>query len=421
MDRKLINDCVHCGFCLPACPTYSLWGEEMDSPRGRIHLMKTALDGDTAIDATWVGHLDACLGCMACVSACPSGVHYDELIESARATIEDEYRRPWRDRAFRRVLFTVFPGRRRLRVAAVFAWIHRRLGPAALLRRTGVRDRLPPRLKALESVAPAVRLRDVVRRTPARVPAAGARRRRIGFVSGCVQEVFFGDVNAATVRVLAAEGCEVVTPPAQGCCGALELHGGRESAAMARARKIVDVFAPLGLDAVVVNAAGCGSALKDYGRLLADDPRYAERARDLAAKVRDVTEVLAELEPRAAYGRLELDVAYHDACHLAHAQGVTGAPRTVLRRIPGVTLRPVLDDGLCCGSAGIYNLVQPEAAAELGQRKAATLAETEADVVVTTNPGCALQIARWLDRPIRHPVQLLDAAARSPSRPRPGH
>ncbi|PSL02762.1 glycolate oxidase iron-sulfur subunit [Haloactinopolyspora alba] len=410
MDRERIDDCVHCGFCLPACPTYSLWGEEMDSPRGRIQLMKTALDGDTPIDATWVGHMDACLGCMACVSACPSGVRYDELIESTRATIEEEHRRPWRDRLFRRLLFTVFPGRRRLRVAAAAAWIHQRLGIAGLLRRTGLRDRLPPRLRALDAVTPAVRARDLVRRTPHVTAAVGERRRRVGFVSGCVQEVFFGAVNAATVRVLAAEGCDVVTPPAQGCCGALELHGGREEPALARARALVDVFAELEVDAVVVNAAGCGSALKDYGRLLADDPRYAERAGEFAAKVRDVTEMLADLEPRTEYRPVETTVAYHDACHLAHAQGVTGEPRTVLRRIPGVDLRPILDEGHCCGSAGIYNLVQPEAADQLGSSKAQALAATGADVVVTTNPGCALQIGRWLERPVLHPVQLLDAA-----------
>ncbi|WP_205856000.1 (Fe-S)-binding protein [Phytoactinopolyspora endophytica] len=414
MDRELIDDCVHCGFCLPACPTYDLWGEEMDSPRGRIHLMSTALDGDAPIDATWVGHLDACLGCMACVSACPSGVKYDQLIESARATIERDYRRPWRDRVFRSMIFHAFPGRRRLRVAAVFGLLYQRLGLARLIRNGRVRDRLPARLRSLESVMPPMTVKAVVRRTPSRTPAEGARRRRVAFLTGCVQEVFFGDVNDATVRVLAAEGCEVVAPVSQGCCGALELHGGRERSALERARAVVDVFARLDVDAIVVNAAGCGSAMKDYGRLLADDPRYAERAAAFASKVRDVTEVLAELEPRRRYGSLDLAVAYHDACHLTHAQRVRSAPRSVLARIPGVELRPILDDGLCCGSAGIYNLVEPEAAGELGRRKAEALRATEADVVVTTNPGCALQIGRELDIPVLHPVQLLARALDSP-------
>lgn len=410
MDRELISDCVHCGFCLPACPTYDLWHEEMDSPRGRIHLMKTAADGEVEIDATWVSHIDACLGCMACVSACPSGVKYGDLIEITRARVEEDYDRPWRDRVFRKLIFTLFPGRRRLRFAAVAGWIYQRAGLAWVLRRTGARDRLPVRLRALESVIPATSASSVVRRTAALTPATGSRRLRVGFITGCVQEVFFGDVNAATVRVLAAHGCEVVAPRAQGCCGALELHGGVEASALRRARSLVDVFAPLDLDAIVVNAAGCGSTLKDYGRLLADDPAYADRAAAFAGKVRDVTEVLAGLEPHRPYTPVDLTVAYHDACHLAHAQGVRAEPRTVLQRVPGVSLAPVIDDGFCCGSAGVYNLLQPEAAQELGRRKATALAETGAQVIVTTNPGCALQIGRELDIPVLHPVEVLDRA-----------
>jgi glycolate oxidase iron-sulfur subunit len=443
MDRELIADCVHCGFCLPACPTYDLWREEMDSPRGRIHLMKTAVEADTAtepddsvIDATWVGHIDACLGCMACVSACPSGVQYGSLIELTRTRVEQEYRRPWRDRTFRRMLFTLFPGRKRLRVAAGFAWLYQRLGIRALLHRTGALDLLPARLRSLEAVMPSVDARALVRRTPAVTPADGTRHTRVGFIAGCVQEVFFGDVNAATVRVLAAHGCEVVTPRPQGCCGALELHGGREPIALRRARKLIDTFESLEVDAIVINAAGCGSALKDYGRLLADDPVYAAKAGAFAEQVRDVTEVLAHLEPQRPYQPVQMSAVYHDACHLAHAQGIRSEPRALLGRVPGVELRPLIDDGFCCGSAGIYNLVQPEAAEELGRRKATALAETGADVIVTTNPGCALQIRRYLTesatsaesrgtswtsgasesggkhRPptVLHPAQVLDAA-----------
>lgn len=410
MDRELISDCVHCGFCLPACPTYSLWGEEMDSPRGRIHLMKTAADGEVAIDENWVGHLDACLGCMACVTACPSGVRYGDLIESTRAHIEREYRRPWRDRLFRRTLFTLFPGRRRLRVAAAFGWFYQRTRLATLVRRSGIAGRLPSRVRALESMLPDVRARAIVARTATRTAPEGPRKLRVGFITGCVQEVFFGDVNAATVRVLAAHGCEVVAPPEQGCCGALELHGGQEDAALRRARRLIDVFGPLDLDAIVVNAAGCGSALKDYGRLLAGDPGYAQRAADFTSRVRDVTEVLAGLEPHRPYRRLERTVAYHDACHLAHAQGIRAEPRSVLTAVPGIALRPLLDDGFCCGSAGVYNLLEPEAAGELGRRKAEALAGTGADVIVTTNPGCALQIGKEVDRPVLHPVMLLAEA-----------
>ena len=414
-SRERLDDCVHCGFCLPTCPTYQLWGEEMDSPRGRIYLMAAALEGDTPIDDTWVGHLDACLGCMACVTACPSGVRYDELIEATRPQIERNHRRDWRDRAFRSLLFALFPYRRRLRVAALFGWLYQRSGLRTLVGRSGLRDRLPPRLRAFESLLPPISPRAAVNRTPALTTPVGEVRRRVGFVTGCVQEVFFGDVNAATARVLAAEGVEVVAPPAQGCCGALEVHSGREATALVRARALIDTFAALDVDAIVVNAAGCGSNLKDYGRLLSDDPRYAAAAEAFSAKVRDVTEVLADLEPRGRYAPLDLTVAYHDACHLAHAQQIRSEPRQVLARVPGLETRDVPDSELCCGSAGVYNLLQPEAAEELGRRKAAAIASTGAAAVVTTNPGCALQIARALQRPVVHPVQVLDAALRGAS------
>ena len=411
-SRERLDDCVHCGFCLPTCPTYQLWGEEMDSPRGRIYLIAAALEGDTPIDDTWVAHLDACLGCMACVTACPSGVRYDELIEATRPQIERHHRRSRSDRAFRALLFALFPHRRRLRVAAVLGWLYQHSGLRALVGRSGLRDRLPPRLRALESLLPPITPRAVVARTPAVTTPVGEVRRRVGFVTGCVQEVFFGDVNAATARVLAAEGVEVIAPPTQGCCGALEVHSGREPAALQRARALIDTFATLDVDAIIVNAAGCGSTLKDYGRLLADDPRYAAAAAEFSAKVRDVTEVLADLEPRGRYAPLDLAVAYHDACHLAHAQGVREQPRRVLARVPGLDVREIPDGELCCGSAGVYNLLQPEAAEELGRRKAAAITATGAAVVATTNPGCALQIGRALRRPVVHPVQVLDTALR---------
>ena len=377
-EPSLIDDCVHCGFCLPTCPTYSLWGEEADSPRGRIVLMDEGHRSE--LSAPMVGHLDNCLGCMACVTACPSGVQYDKLIEDTRAQVERRWRRPLRERLLRRAIFALFPHPRRLRLLAPFA----RLAPGRL-------GRLAPR-----------RRRPVA--LPASLPGSGAARGTVGFVQGCVQRVFFGDVNSASVRLLAAQGWDVHVPPSHRCCGALQLHAGEESAAEARAT--IEAFERF--DFVVVNAAGCGSSMKDYGHLLRDDPEWAERAASFAERVRDLTEIL---EP-AAGEPVPIRVAYHDACHLAHAQGVREQPRDLLRAIPGLELVEPEGWEICCGSAGIYNLVKPEAAAELGRRKAEALLATGAEAVVAANPGCALQIAahaRELGRELEvlHPAEVL--------------
>jgi glycolate oxidase iron-sulfur subunit len=403
---------VHCGFCLPTCPTYALWGEEMDSPRGRIWLMKMGLEGEVALDDTFVQHLDACLGCMACVTACPSGVRYNELIEATRAQIERNHRRTVADRVFRALIFWLFPHPRRLRVAARLAWLYQRLHGDQVLDLLGVDQWLSPRLRALLGLVPDVRLADLDQRVPAVTRAQGEKRLTVGLLTGCVQSVFFAEVNAATARVLAAEGCDVVSPPAQRCCGALAVHAGREEQAVEYARVTIDAFEAAGADVVAVNAAGCGSSMKEYGHLLRDDADYAERAEAFSEKVRDVSEVLDGLEPRAPRAPIDARVAYHDACHLAHAQGVRAEPRRLLRGIPGLELAEVGEPDICCGSAGIYNLVEPEAAAELGQRKAANIAATGAHAVATGNPGCLLQIRRYLDAPLLHPIQLLDASIR---------
>ncbi|MFE6758124.1 (Fe-S)-binding protein [Streptomyces sp. NPDC057684] len=421
---ELVSDCVHCGFCLPACPTYALTGEEMNSPRGRIYQIKLINEGEAPLDAAAVGHFDACLGCMACVSACPSGVQYDRLIESVRPQVERNWARTRSDRAFRELIFRLFPYPRRLRVAAVFGALYQRLRVRNLLARTGVLRRLPPRMQALEALMPDVRLRTALRRTPGRTAARPTAERRtarqtVGMVTGCVQQVFFAEVNEATVRVLTAEGCDVVAPRAQGCCGALSEHAGREEEATDRARQLIDTFEPLDVDTIVVNVAGCGSSLKEYGRLLADDPNYRERAAAFAAKVRDVTELLAELgPPQAARHPVSARLAYHDACHLAHAQGVRDQPRAVLRTVPELEVTDIPEADMCCGSAGIYNLVQPEAADQLGRRKADNILAAAPDAVVTANPGCLLQITRHLGSdgdgklPVLHPVQIIDAAIR---------
>ena len=413
-EQERIDDCVHCGFCLPTCPTYALWGEEMDSPRGRIYLMKLGREGTVPMDDTFVGHMDACLGCLACVTACPSGVQYNELIEAVRPQIERHHRRSWSDRAFRSLVFALFPHPQRLRVAAVFGTAYQRLGLRGLIRRSGLLERMPARLRAMESLLPPMSLRHVVDRAPEHVAAVGDRRLRVGMLTGCVQRVFFGDVNAATARVLAADGCEIVIPQAQACCGALSGHTGREPEAMERAKALIDTFLAEDLDRIVVNVAGCGSAMKDYVHLLRDDPDYAEKAARFSALVRDVSEILAEVGPRATRHPVSARIAYHDACHLGHAQGVRAQPREVLRAIPGVELLDVPEAALCCGSAGVYNLLQPQAGEDLGRRKVAAISSVRPDAVVTSNAGCLLQIRRFLDDgvPLLHPVQVIDASIR---------
>ena len=418
-DPALVADCVHCGFCLPACPTYLLWGRETDSPRGRIVLIKGGLDGETAITDRFVRHFDTCLGCMACVTACPSGVRYDTLVAATRPQIERRADRRLGDRLFRRLVFALFPYPARLRLAAVKLWAYQRLGLQRLARASGLLNLLPARLRAMEAVLPPVSLRGAWSTPPVRVPATGERRRRVGLLLGCVQRVFFDEVNAATIRVLAAEGCEVVIPRSQGCCGALMLHSGLEQDAVEMARRFIDAFEAeaADVDTIVINAAGCGSTLKEYGHLLRDDPVYADRARVLAGKCRDVSELLDELEPRAPRHPVPLRIAYHDACHLQHAQGVSAEPRRVLQTIPALELREIPEAGICCGSAGIYSLVEPETARELGDRKAGHILTTGAEAVVSSNPGCLLQIASRLeqaDKPTRtfHLVELVDASIR---------
>jgi len=378
--------------------------------------MKAGVEGRVSMTGSLVGHIDTCLGCMACETACPSGVRYAPLVEETRAAIEHHYRRSLADRLFRRALFLVLPYPARLRVLAM------PLAIVNILRRfPSLTSWMPSRLRNLVALAPTGAAAPAARDTPARTAAVGERRRRAGLVTGCVQRVFFSHVNEATVRVLAAEGCEVIAPRDQGCCGALALHSGQDDDAREFARRMIAAFDREQLDVIVINAAGCGSAMKGYGELLKDDPAWSARARTFAAAVRDVTEVLADLAPRATRHPLERRVAYHDACHLAHAQGVRRAPRDVLASIPGVTIVPIADGEICCGSAGIFNLVQPEMAAALGERKAARIEEASPDVIATTNPGCMIQIAAAAraagqPRPVVHVIELLDEAITGPKR-----
>jgi glycolate oxidase iron-sulfur subunit len=396
MDPKLINDCVHCGFCLPTCPTYVLWGEEMDSPRGRINLMSQHVEG-TPVTPEMAGHFDACLGCMACVTACPSGVKYDRLIELTRVEVEREHIREPQERAVRGIVFSLFPYPRRLRLLRPTLGLAGRM--AALL------GRVHPSLGAMAGLAPRVERRQ---RLPRVVHARGERRAVVGMLTGCVQREFFPQVNAATARVLALEGCDVVIPPGQGCCGALSVHSGRDDQAKRLARRTVRTFERAGVDTVVVNAAGCGSSMKEYAELLGYGPGF---------KVRDLSEFLAELGPVAKRHPLPLSVAYHDACHLAHAQGVRAQPRELLSGIPDLELREIPESAICCGSAGTYNIFQPQAARDLGDRKAGMVRTTGAELLVSANPGCTMQIAAAMRRAgaeirVAHTAEVLDASLR---------
>ncbi len=432
--RKVAKDCVHCGFCLPACPTYQLWAEEMDSPRGRIYLVNQILDGAPLTDAA-AEHFDRCLGCMACMTACPSGVQYDQLIEAARVWTEEARSAPaaappaapsaagaaprtMRDRAARAAIFSLFPYPGRLRALTAPLRAAQRAGLDRRLARSSLPGRVSPVLGAAMRLAPPSVSAASARPLPGRVPALGTRRAVVGMLTGCVQSVFFPQVNAATARVLAAEGCDVIIPRGQGCCGALSLHSGREAEAAAFARRTIATFEQAGVDAVVVNSAGCGSAMKEYERLLGgEDGGWAERAAEMSGKVQDLAEFLAEIGPVAPRHPLPVTAAYHDACHLAHAQQITRQPRELLRAIPELNLVEVSDAGTCCGSAGVYNLLQPAAASELGARKAESVLATGAPLLISANPGCSLQIAsalaeRGQDIAVAHTAEVLDASIR---------
>ena len=391
MIRELTADCVHCGFCLPTCPTYVLWHEEMDSPRGRIHLIDARLDGTISLSSAASEHFDRCLGCMACVSSCPSGVRYDRLIETTRAAVEEETRRTLGDRFLRWLLFRVLPYPDRMRTAVQLAPL-------------GRWTPMPQRFLPLVEMAPRWRGYDT---TPPVTRPTGPRLARVGLLTGCVQRAVFPEVNAATARVLAADGYEVVAPP-QGCCGALSVHAGRIEEGRDFARRLLEVFAHV--DLVVVNSSGCGSHLKELGWLL-DDPEAGE----LAAKVRDVGELLAETPPLARRHPLPLRIALQDPCHVRHAQRLPLVASASLGRIPELEIAEPAEQDLCCWSAGVYNVLEPQAARELGDRKAGHVIATGATAYAAANPGCLVQVSAALRRagrplPALHPIELVDAS-----------
>ena len=405
-SEAVIRKCVHCGFCTATCPTYVLLGDELDSPRGRIYLMKDMLENEREPTAEMVKHVDRCLSCLSCMTTCPSGVNYMHLVDHARAYIEARYRRPVRDRLFRSLLAWVLPHPRRFRLALRLARLSRPLAPAI------------GKIGALEPMAAMLRLAPTaIPPIPAREDAPVARAKgRVALMGGCAEPVLRPEYRAAAVRLLNRAGYDVLFADGEGCCGALVHHMGRESEALAAARRNVDAWTRLieegGLDAIIITTSGCGTTIKDYGFMLRDDPDYAAKAAHVSALARDVSEFLAgaELPPGNGHG---LTVAYHPACSLQHGQRVTEAPKKLLADA-GFTVRTPTEAHLCCGSAGTYNILQPKIAGQLGDRKVANIERLQPDVIATGNIGCAMQIAGRTGIPVVHTVELLDWATGGP-------
>ncbi|MGD1902976.1 MAG: (Fe-S)-binding protein [Geitlerinemataceae cyanobacterium] len=429
-DPAGLDTCVHCGFCLSTCPSYRVLGTEMDSPRGRIYLMDAITKERGDLKPETSAHFDSCLGCFACVTACPSGVPYDKLIGATRNQVERNVPRSLPDRLIRALTFNLFPYPDRLRKLLPPLWLYQKSGLQGAMRSSGILAKIWPQLASMESSLPAIDLEEANAQFPTVIPALGETRYRVGMLLGCVQQLFFYSVNAATARVLTANGCETIVPPEQGCCGALPAHQGQEEQAKTIARQTIDRFEAFGLeelDAVVINAAGCGHTLKEYGHILRDDPDYRDRAAAFAAKVKDVHEWLVEIGLTAELHPIadrDFSVVYQDACHLLHGQKISSPPRQLLGSIPGVTVKAPADAALCCGSAGVYSIFQPEVSRELGRQKVTNLKATGAEVIASPNPGCALQIKKHIGHvaapspvlertpPVLHPIELLDRSIR---------
>jgi glycolate oxidase iron-sulfur subunit len=411
-----VNRCVHCGLCLAYCPTFSLLGTEMDSPRGRIFLIRSLAEGRIALTDNTVKHLDLCLGCRACETVCPSGVPYGELIEAARAEIERQRPGGLLRRWFRRLNFAVLlPHPRALALAAAGLRFFQTSGLRTLVRASGLLRLLPGPLAAWEPLLPELPPARDRAPLPEVTPAEGTRRARVGFLTGCIQQMAFGPQNRATARVLSRNGAEIVAPPGQTCCGALHAHSGEHDLAMDLARRTIQVFEAAGVDQVIVNTSGCGAHMKSYGTLLDGDPGFRDRASRFASSVRDICEFLAAEPLRGPLRPVPRVVTYHDPCHVVHGQKIRSQPRALLAQVPGLTLVELPEADWCCGSAGTYNLVQPEMARRLQQRKVAHIRETGAEAVVTANPGCIIQIAQGLaaaGAPVEvlHIVEVLDQA-----------
>jgi glycolate oxidase iron-sulfur subunit len=410
-----VNRCVHCGLCLAYCPTFSLLGTEMDSPRGRIYLIRSLAEGRIGLTDSTVRHLDLCLGCRACETVCPAGVPYGQLIEAGRAEIERQRPGGALRRLFRRVNFSMLAHRRLLAVAAAGLRFYQSSGLRRLARASGLLKLLPAPLGDWEPLLPDLPSAAERAPLPERIAAEGPKRMTVALVAGCIQQVAFGPQNRATARVLAKNGCEVVVPRSHSCCGALHAHSGEHEQAQALARQTIEIFESTGAERVIVNTSGCGAHMKAYGALLADDPAWRDRAAAFAARVSDISEFLAAEPLRVPLQPVRRRVTYHDPCHVVHGQKIKKEPRALLAQIPGLELVELPESDWCCGSAGTYNLTQPEMARRLQERKIAHVTSTGAEVVVTSNPGCIIQIAQGLRDAgspveVRHIVEILDEA-----------
>lgn len=424
LDYSVLQQCMHCGMCLPTCPTYVETGRERNSPRGRIALMRAIADGDLEVTREFGEEMYYCLGCLACTTACPAGVDYATLFETARATIEERHvlDNPRRSAVRSLVLRGLFTRPRLLRLVGRLMWFWQASGLEGMARKTGLTQLLPGNMRDLEPQSPRILPRFSNQLIAPIEKPAGTPRRRVAVLTGCIQDLAYADINRATVDVLLANGCEVFTPPVQPCCGSLHAHNGDVEMARDLARRQLDLIDPREFDAIISNAGGCGSHLRQYHHLLADDAGYAARAAEWSAKLRDIHEYLVEIgfrAPAIPAGPVELKpVTYHESCHLCHGQKVSRQPREILRAIPGVELRECAEATWCCGSAGVYNITQPETAAWLQQRKLGHLAATGAEIVATANPGCHLQISNGLrgagdeKTRVEHPIMLLARAYR---------
>jgi glycolate oxidase iron-sulfur subunit len=415
---KDYSKCIHCGLCLNACPTYRELGVEMDSPRGRIYQMIQVDRGKLALGESFVRHMDLCLDCRACETACPSGVEYGRLIEAARGQIEQYYRRPIASRFLRRLfLREILPDRRRLELLGRLLRIYQQSGFEGVVLASRVLDLFPGNLASVARLSPRMEKPFFTKQLGAVVPAIGARRFRVAFVAGCIANLAFARLNEATVRVLARNGCEVVIPANQGCCGALHVHAGLRDVARELALKNIRAFGGAEFDAIITNAAGCGAVVKEYPQLFEQEQREHYRAAQaFSTKVKDVTEFLASIETNRNLAAIKMRITYQDPCHLGHAQRVRRPPRQLLAAIPGIELVELKEAEVCCGSAGIYNVVHSEIASRLLRSKMRCVDETRADWIVTANPGCLLQLRAGVrassrpDRRVLHIVELLDEA-----------
>ncbi len=409
-----LDRCVHCGLCLNACPTYRELGLEMDSPRGRVYQMVQVANG-AAISDSYREHIDLCLACRGCESACPSGVRYGRMVEDARAELEAHTHRGWFARKLRHLIFVrLLQSRSALSVAGTLLYLFEVSGLKAVARGLGQLKLLGP-LGDLQQLTPSAEPPFFFSQIGRTFPPEGERKYRVAFLAGCIANVSFARLNEATVRVLQRNGCEVVVPEGQGCCGALHLHAGMRDEARKLARRNIDAILDGVFDAVITNAAGCGSTLKEYGELLEDVPEYAEKARQFSSSMRDITEFLSSLELNPNLGRVDAVVTYQDSCHLAHGQHIRQSPRQLLGAIPGVTFREMPGSDICCGSAGIYNVVQNEMAMQILQHKMEAVNATQAEIIATANPGCMLQLQAGVrlhgsGQRVMHVVEVLDLA-----------